>query len=177
MGSVASYEASVIAVYKRNIKITKPNSQEDIEKFLKSKGGVFGKVLKEEINIDNIDFNNDEHIGYVYNYDDEECFTLKSEDDIETFIDEDCEEIRPIVTINSDELKYLDLNILKEFKYYDENGDFNENITLENISESIYCNSDNYSSTEFKISAKILQDLADKKCTLHLEGNGSGDHC
>ena len=49
MGSVASYEASVVAVYKRKIKITKPNTQEEIEKFLKSKKGVFGKVSKEEI--------------------------------------------------------------------------------------------------------------------------------
>lgn len=177
MGSVASYEASVVAVYKRKIKITKPNTQEEIEKFLKSKKGVFGKVSKEEILIDDIDFSNEEHIGYVYNYDDDECSSLKSEGNIEEYIDEDCEDIYPILKMNSDELKYLDLSILKECDYYDEEGNFNDNVTLENISESIYCSNDNSSSSKIKIPAKILKDLVDGKCTLYLEGDGSGDHC
>jgi hypothetical protein len=177
MGSVGSYEASIVAVYKRKIKLTKPNSQEDIEKFLKSKGGDFGKVSKEETSLDDIDFSNEEHIGYVYYYDEEECSRYKSEGDIEEYIDEDCEEIYPILKINPEDLKYLDLNILKDMDYYDEDGDFNENITLENIGEYIYCSNDNSSRAKIKIPANILKDLVDKKCTLYLEGDGNGEHC
>ncbi len=177
MGSVASYEASVIAVYERSVKVKKPNSKEVIEEFLDSKNGIFGKVLNEEVYIDDIDFENNEHLGYAYYYDGEDSYRYKSSGDIEEFIDEDCEYIRPIVAITEAELTYLDLDILQDFAYYDENDDFNENISLKYIHEGIYCSNDNSTRAKIKIPKKVLKDLVDGKCTLYLEGDGSGEHC
>lgn len=177
MGSVASYEASLIAVYNRKIKITKPNTKEEIEKFLKLKGGAFGKVSKEEILFDDIDFNNEEHIGYYYYYDGEEDCRYKSEGNIEDYVDEDCDEIYPILKMSFEELEYLNLNFLKDYNSYDEDGDFNEHVTIENVSGYIYCDNDNSERAKVKIPANILKDLADNKCTLYLEGDGFGEHC
>ncbi len=177
MGSVASYEASLVAVYKRKIKISEPNTQEKIEKFLDSKKGIFGKVEKDIIDFEDIDFSNQDHIGYVYYYDGEETSTFKFEADIRDYIDEDCEDIRPIVAISPEELKFLDLKVLKDYDYYDEEGDFNENISLADVSGWIYCSNDNSERQKVKLSKKILQDLIEGNCTLYLEGDGTGEHC
>lgn len=81
------------------------------------------------------------------------------------------------MAITSEDLQFLDLKILKSFDYYDEDGDFNENIELAGVSGWIYCHNDNSERNKVKLSKKILQDLVDGKCTLYLEGNGDGEHC
>lgn len=182
MGSLGNYEAYLFVKYERQIKISEPNSDEDINKFLKSKEGFFGKVLEEEVDYD---FNNDdtiiidknEYIGFIFELDGEKAVAYKVKDNISKVEkQEDWDYTYPIVSMSVDELRYLDLNILKDFECYNESEDYSTIKVLGEIGSEVYYESceENKSYSFVELSDEVLKDLLDKKCTLHLEGNSYG---
>ena len=179
MGSLGNYQACLFAKYERQIKISKPNSDEDIDKFLKSKEGFFGKVLEEDVTDDDLNIiNRDEYIGFWFKFNDEIITTYKVRDSISNVEKKQkyWEHIYPIVSMSVDELKYLDLNILKDYDYYDESKDYSAIKLLGEIGSEMYYEScdENKSYSFVELSDEILRDLLDKKCTLHLEGDSYG---
>lgn len=181
MGDVGRYSAQLVARYERKVKIKENNSDETIEKFLKSKPN-FAKVGKsiddDESTLENII--NGKYIGYVYiDEDGDECDTLDnplSVDNEEDYFDY-VEDVKPLIKIEIEELRNLDLKILSEYDYYDESAGCDTEKGLGNIYNYIYCSNDNSTEDTIKIPKEILSDLAEGKCKIVLKGDGHGSHC
>lgn len=176
MGSLGNYEAYLFVKYERQIKISEPNSDEDIDKFLKFKGNFFGKVLKEDTTDDDLNIiDKDEYVGFWFKFNDEIITTYKVRDNISKVEKKQkyWEHIYPIVSMSVDELRYLDLNILKDFECYNESEDYSTIKVLGEIGSEVYYEScdENKSYSFVELSDEVLRDLLDKKCTLHLEGD------
>lgn len=179
MGDVGRYEAQLVAVYPRKIKIKESNSDEAIEDFLKLKPNfskVGSNIDSKESTLENI--NNGKYVGYLYQdeYGDmtdtfEEPLTSKNERHYWDY----AEDITALIKITVEELRYLDLKILAGHDYYDENCSYDEEISLVDISNYIYCYNNNATGSRVKISKEILQDLVDGKCELYLSGDGHGN--
>lgn len=182
MGSVASYEASVVLVYKRKLNVKDENSDADIEAFLAKYGGKYGKVVDvddSEIIYTNIE--NGKYLGFVGNefgYDESSRQVDTFEYEFEEFVDPNAEieDIQAIVLATKEDLKFVDLDIAAEFNYLP-TGSVNKEIEVGGLYESIYCDNDNSSTDIVKLTPKMLQDLSNRVAHLEIRGNGSGDGC
>lgn len=177
MGDIGSYSANLIARYERKIRVSKKNSDEAIEEFLKNKpyfSRIGEEIEEDEATLENI--TNGKYTGYSFYEDGEQCDTF----DNPLTTDWDwyyCENIQPLIKMNLEELRDLDLKILKDDYYFDENSDYSEDVYIGEISNYIYCSNDNSTESYIKISKKIQADLASGRCRLVLAGDGDGSNC
>lgn len=182
MGSVASYSAGVCARYKRDINVKTPNTDKEIEDFLQLKGNFYYEVpcSYEDIKQDTTK----ETLGFVFRQD-EETFTFlfnnvnSTYETIEEFLDdcdvysEDREEYFRLIQTPKEALKYVNLEILKEYNYFRKDVDII--VYLTEISDSIYFDRDNSQTENIILSKRILKDLSEGKCSLELYGTGDVD--
>lgn len=179
MGSMASFDAGVKVVYSRKLRVTKVNSLAEIENFMQ-KNPRFGKYVEidfEEATLENLE--NEKYFGYAGELYNETEEAWNTEDYTNTFrysVDE-VDDLRAVVKMKLSEFKFLNLEVLSEYKALPYNGNVDKEIYLANDSGYIYCDNDNSTYSEFNIPKEILQDLMDKKCKIVLEANGDGEHC
>jgi hypothetical protein len=176
MASVASYIAGVSVRYQRDINIKIPNTDKEIEEFLKSKDNRIYKTVPctyEDITIENI---KDDIVGFIfsaywveYNYLEDEAFFEYLHDINEDSISNTLK----IVKVDKEYLRFIDLDIAKEYVCIPLN--VNKVINLGGVENSIYCRGDNTSSIFFNIPSNIIEDYKNKKCVFELSADGIGD--
>ncbi|MHB8098031.1 MAG: hypothetical protein ACYDD5_00390 [Sulfuricurvum sp.] len=173
MGDCGHYNAGVQARFKRDLTISVENTDEQIAEFLKSKGGTFTK--EEECESEDIDISLIEDgsiLGFVVELNGE-TWDSRTDDDFFEILDGDEKNCKAILQCSIEELKFLDLKILSEYKSIPLDADVYKD--LASVYESIYCNNDNSCSTVIDLPKDVLQALIDGTCVLTLYGDGGGN--
>lgn len=184
MGSSAYYNAGVNIITKRTLKIDQPNSEEDIQKFLKKKGGSFNKpvALKDQEEPTEEKLTDGTYTGYMFvgqtDWDDEDRNILSTEfETLEDFLEayKECliEEavILGLKPMTVKELSKVNLTILKEYDILQKNIDSIESVGYDG--GDIYCDNDNSFSDKLKLTNKQLEDLLAKRAYLEFYGDGN----
>jgi len=179
MGSIASYSAGVSVRYQRDINIKTPNTDEEIKNFLKLKDNKIYKTTPcnyEDITIENI---KEDIVGFIFSAPgDEDYNSLEVTEDFFEYLHEyDKSYIYntlKIVKVDREYLRFIDLDIAKEYIHIPLNVD--RIINLGEVGESIYYEEDNTSNIFFDIPLDILEDYKNKRCVFELSANGDMEY-
>lgn len=176
MGASANFEASLKAVYPRTLDIEIENTEEEVNKFLESYGGYYGRKIEldseDEVTMENLE--SKKYLGFIRTSGEDEWSTMseyaKENFDYEfgSIIDEDGK-LYAVKPLTMTELQKMNLKILSEYEFLD---DVDIHVTLSRIYGLVYADSDNDYSKKVSIPDNIMNDIMNKKCYLLLGGTG-----
>jgi len=202
MGSLGSWDASVSLNMRVDLKKSKENSLEDIQKFIKKNKQLLettksiDKLVKTDVLVA-IEFydEDDDELDYI------ELSSLGLKDVLaKPFIeDKEYSKHEELAEFDGDysspenwlykvlvdrsrletKLKFVNLKKLKDHIYgWDVNSPYIvfDSMELASCGDYIYCGNDNSSSDTFKVTKKFIDSLSVGDIIV-LEGNGDGEHC